>query len=41
VAAGVPDLLPQHPALVRLYLAVPLAWRVLGRQFLVRGVRDT
>jgi len=32
--------LPQHPALVRLYLAVPLAWRVLGQQFLVRGVRD-
>jgi SAM-dependent methyltransferase len=27
--------LPTHPWLVRLYLAVPLAWRVLGRQFLV------
>lgn len=27
--------LPKHPALVALYLKVPLAWRVLGRQFLV------
>lgn len=29
--------LPQHPALVRLYLSVPLAWRVLGRQFVIVG----
>ena len=29
--------LPQHPALVALYLKVPLAWRVLGKQFLVVG----
>lgn len=29
--------LPQHPFLVRLYLRVPLAWRVLGRQFLIVG----
>jgi len=27
--------LPQHPALVALYLKVPLAWNFLGRQFLV------
>jgi SAM-dependent methyltransferase len=27
--------LPTHPALVRAYLAVPLAWRLLGRQFFV------
>jgi SAM-dependent methyltransferase len=27
--------LPQSPWLVRLYLAFPLAWRVLGRQFLI------
>ena len=27
--------LPQHPALVRAYLAFPLVWKVLGRQFLV------
>jgi SAM-dependent methyltransferase len=27
--------LPRHPALVALYLKVPLVWRVLGRQFLV------
>jgi len=32
--------LPQHPSLVRLYLALPPAWRLLGRQFLVRGIRD-
>jgi len=31
--------MPQHPLLVRLYLAVPLAWRIFGAQFLVRGVR--
>jgi dolichol-phosphate mannosyltransferase len=29
--------LPKHPLLVRLYLAVPLVWRVLGRQFLIVG----
>jgi SAM-dependent methyltransferase len=27
--------LPQHPQLVRLYVKVPLLWRVLGKQFLV------
>ena len=27
--------LPKHPALVSLYLRVPLAWRIMGRQFLV------
>jgi SAM-dependent methyltransferase len=27
--------LPQHPALVALYLKVPLAWRILGSQFFV------
>jgi len=26
---------PQHPLLVKLYLKVPLAWRVLGKQFLL------
>jgi ubiquinone/menaquinone biosynthesis C-methylase UbiE len=29
--------LPQHPALVALYLKTPLVWRVLGKQFLVTG----
>lgn len=29
--------LPQHPFLVRAYLAIPLAWRVLGGQFLIVG----
>lgn len=29
--------LPTAPALVRLYLRMPLAWRVLGKQFLVIG----
>jgi SAM-dependent methyltransferase len=29
--------LPQHPALVSLYLKVPLVWRFLGSQFLVVG----
>jgi SAM-dependent methyltransferase len=29
--------LPQSPALVKLYLKVPLIWRVLGRQFLARA----
>lgn len=27
--------LPQHPALVRAYLRVPLAWRVMGKQTLL------
>lgn len=27
--------LPQHPLLVALYLKVPLAWRILGKQFLL------
>jgi SAM-dependent methyltransferase len=26
---------PSHPALVRLYLSIPLAWRILGQQFLI------
>jgi SAM-dependent methyltransferase len=29
--------LPRSPALVKLYLKVPLAWRLLGRQFLLRA----
>ena len=29
--------LPKHPLLVRLYLAVRPAWRILGRQFLIVG----
>jgi ubiquinone/menaquinone biosynthesis C-methylase UbiE len=29
--------LPKSPWLVRLYLRVPLAWRILGSQFLVRA----
>lgn len=29
--------LPKHPWLVRLYLRVRLAWRLLGRQFLIVG----
>jgi len=29
--------LPQHPLLVALYLKFPLAWRLLGKQFLVIG----
>jgi SAM-dependent methyltransferase len=33
------SLLPQAPWLVRLYLAVPLAWRFLGKQALVVGVK--
>jgi hypothetical protein len=34
--------LPQHPALVALYLRVPLAWRLLGGQMLLvaRPVRS-
>jgi ubiquinone/menaquinone biosynthesis C-methylase UbiE len=31
--------LPRAPAFVRLYLRVPLAWRVLGKQFLIVGRR--
>jgi Methyltransferase domain len=31
--------LPSSPALTRLYLRVPILWRVLGEQFLVLGVR--
>lgn len=29
--------LPQHPILVSLYLKIPIAWRLLGKQFLVVG----
>jgi SAM-dependent methyltransferase len=29
--------LPKHPFFVRLYLAFPPAWRILGRQFLIVG----
>lgn len=31
--------LPQGPGLVKLYLKVPLVWRLLGGQFLVRAVK--
>jgi hypothetical protein len=31
--------LPSHPALTRAYLRVPLAWRILGKQFLVVAER--
>jgi hypothetical protein len=30
---------PSHPALVRAYLRFPIAWRLLGKQFLVIGER--
>jgi SAM-dependent methyltransferase len=30
---------PQHPALVRAYLAAPLVWRIFGRQTLFLGER--
>jgi SAM-dependent methyltransferase len=33
--------LPQSPALVRLYLAVPLAWRLLGKQTLYVAERPS
>lgn len=33
--------IPQHPWLVRLYLAMPLIWRLLGRQFLIRASKPT
>jgi SAM-dependent methyltransferase len=29
--------LPKHPALIALYLRIPLVWRILGKQFLVIG----
>ena len=29
--------IPKHPLLVRLYLSFPLAWRLMGRQFLIVG----
>ena len=29
--------LPQHPALVALYLKLPIVWRIFGKQFLVVG----
>ncbi len=32
--------LPQHPLLVRAYLSVPPAWRLLGKQTLYVGVRE-
>lgn len=32
--------LPHSPRVVRYYLRVPLAWKVLGKQFLVIGRRD-
>jgi SAM-dependent methyltransferase len=31
--------LPSHPSLTRAYLRIPLAWRVLGKQFLVVAER--
>jgi ubiquinone/menaquinone biosynthesis C-methylase UbiE len=31
--------LPQHPLLIALYLRLPFAWRILGKQFLVIGRR--
>lgn len=33
--------LPQHPFLVRLYLAFPIAWRILGRQFFIVGQKPS
>jgi ubiquinone/menaquinone biosynthesis C-methylase UbiE len=36
---AVKTVLPQHPALVALYLKVPLVWSVLGRQFLVVAIK--
>ncbi|MGH7660880.1 MAG: class I SAM-dependent methyltransferase [Vulcanimicrobiaceae bacterium] len=33
--------LPQHPALVRAYLAFPLAWLVLGKTFLIVGKKPS
>lgn len=34
-------LLPPSPQLTRLYLKMPLAWRVLGKQFLVIGTKQS
>jgi SAM-dependent methyltransferase len=31
--------LPSHPALVRVYLALPWLWPVFGRQFFIRAVK--
>jgi SAM-dependent methyltransferase len=31
------SVLPQHPFLIALYLKLPFAWRILGRQFLLVG----
>jgi SAM-dependent methyltransferase len=31
--------LPSHPALARAYLRIPMAWRILGKQFLVVAER--
>ena len=36
---AVKTVLPQHPALVALYLKVPLVWSILGRQFLVVAIK--
>jgi SAM-dependent methyltransferase len=33
-------ILPPSPTLTRLYLKTPLAWRILGKQFLVIGRKD-
>jgi SAM-dependent methyltransferase len=33
--------LPSHPALVRAYLRLPVAWRILGKQFLVIAERTS
>jgi hypothetical protein len=35
----VKTVLPQHPALVALYLKFPLIWSILGRQFLVVAIK--
>jgi len=32
--------LPSHPLLVRLYLKFPLAWRILGKQFLIIATKQ-
>lgn len=34
-------ILPPSPVLTRLYLKTPLAWRLLGKQFLVIGRKDS
>jgi SAM-dependent methyltransferase len=33
--------LPQHPALIALYLKLPIAWSIFGKQFLVTGRKPT